>query len=227
MKIREVLYQVKSMGKKVLPFYLFSFFLLSACQQNDGKCHIEGTVNGEQYEGKRIFLVPFSGPATAETVDSIEIKDGKFEFTPDSMQIYKILLDYHYRFGTQPLIVVAEPGDIMVTIDTISSAVGTPQNDSLQVWKELTEKHQREYGALMRLVNANVKQNDTIEAAKVKEQAQKIHVAYKNRTRAMAANMEGTILGSFLKGMFPHTYQRKMPDGTTIEIDADTNEPVK
>ena len=196
------------------------------CQKSK-VCQIHGTVVGEQYEGKRIFLVPFSGPATAETVDSIEIKDGKFEFTPDSMQIYKILLDYHYRFGTQPLIVVAEPGDIMVTIDTISSAVGTPQNDSLQVWKELTEKHQREYGALMRLVNVNVKQNDTIEAAKVKEQAQKIHVAYKNRTRAMAANMEGTILGSFLKGMFPRTYQRKMPDGTTIEIDADTNEPVK
>jgi hypothetical protein len=196
------------------------------CQKSK-VCQIHGTVVGEQYEGKRVFLVPFTGPATAETVDSIEIKDGKFEFTPDSMQMYKILLDYHYRFGTQPLIVVAEPGDIMVTIDTISSAVGTPQNDSLQVWKELTEKHQREYGALMRLVNANVKQNDTIEAAKVKEQAQKIHVAYKNRTRAMAANMEGTILGSFLKGMFPRTYQRKMPDGTTIEIDADTNEPVK
>lgn len=196
------------------------------CQKSK-VCQIHGTVVGEQYEGKRVFLVPFTGPATAETVDSIEIKDGKFEFTPDSMQMYKILLDYHYRFGTQPLIVVAEPGDIMVTIDTISSAVGTPQNDSLQVWKELTEKHQREYGALMRLVNAKVKQNDTIEAAKVKEQAQRIHVAYKNRTRAMAANMEGTILGSFLKGMFPRTYQRKMPDGTTIEIDADTNEPVK
>ncbi|MCR5713193.1 MAG: DUF4369 domain-containing protein [Prevotella sp.] len=196
------------------------------CQKSK-VCQIHGTVVGEQYEGKRIFLVPFSGPATAETVDSIEIKDGKFEFTPDSIQMYKILLDYHYRFGTQPLIVVAEPGDIMVTIDTISSAVGTPQNDSLQVWKELTEKHQREYGALMRLVNANVKQNDTIEATKVKEQAQKIHIAYKNRTRAMAANMEGTILGSFLKGMFPRTYQRKMPDGTTIEIDADTNGPVK
>lgn len=214
--------------RKILFFSMMAVaaMVFVGCQESK-VCKIHGTVVGEQYEGKRIFLVPFSGPATAETVDSIEIKDGKFEFTPDSMQIYKILLDYHYRFGTQPLIVVAEPGDIMVTIDTISSAVGTPQNDSLQVWKELTEKHQREYGALMRLVNANVKQNDTIEAAKVKEQAQKIHVAYKNRTRAMAANMEGTILGSFLKGMFPHTYQRKMPDGTTIEIDADTNEPVK
>ncbi len=196
------------------------------CQKSKD-CKIHGTVVGEQYEGKRIFLVPFTGPATAETVDSIEIKDGKFEFTPDSMQMYKILLDYHFRIGTQPLIVIAEPGDIQVTIDTISSAVGTPQNDSLQVWKELTEKHQREYGALMRLANAKVKQNDTIEAANVKEQAQKMHIAYKNRSRTMAAHMEGTILGSFLKEMFPRTYQRKMSDGTMMEIDADTNEPVK
>ena len=101
-------------------------------------CHIHGTVVGEQYEGKRIFLVPFTGPATAETVDSIEIKEGKFEFTPDSMQMYKILLDYHYRLGIQPLIVIAEPGEIQVTIDSISSAGGTPQNDSLQAHREIS-----------------------------------------------------------------------------------------
>ena len=196
------------------------------CQKSN-VCQIRGTVVGEQYEGKRIFLVPFSGPATAETVDSMEIKDGKFEFTPDSMQMYKILLDYHYRFGTQPLIVVAEPGEIQVKIDTISSAVGTPQNDSLQVWKELTERHHREYGALNRLINAKTKQGDTIEAAKIKEQAQKMHIAYKNRSRAMAANMEGTILGDFLKGRFPLTYQRKYPDGRVVTMNADTNEPVE
>ena len=196
------------------------------CQKSN-VCQIHGTVVGEQYEGKRIFLVPFSGPATAETVDSIEVKNGKFEFTPDSMQMYKILLDYHYRFGTQPLIVVAEPGEIEVKIDTVSTATGTPQNDSLQAWKELTEKHHREYAALMKLVDAKVKHNDTIEAAKVKEQAQKMHIAYKNRSRAMAARMEGTILGDFLKGMFPLTYQRKYPDGRVVTMNADTNEPVE
>ncbi len=196
------------------------------CQESN-VCQIHGTVVGEQYEGKRIFLVPFTGPATAETVDSIEVKDGKFEFTPDSMQMYKILLDYHYRFATQPLIVIAEPGEIEVKIDTVSSAVGTPQNDSLQVWKQMTEAHRREYGALNRLVDAKKKQGDTIEAAKIKEQAQKIHIAYKNRSRAMAANMEGTILGDFLKGMFPLTYQRKYPDGKIVTMNADTNEPVE
>lgn len=196
------------------------------CQESK-VCKIHGTVVGEQYEGKRIFLVPFSGPATAETVDSIEIKDGKFEFTPDSMQIYKILLDYHYRFGTQPLIVVAEPGDIQVTIDTISLAVGTPQNDSLQVWKEMTEKNRSQFTAMMRLADAKKKQNDTVQAAAIKKQADAMRLAYKNRTRQMASNMEGTILGDFLKGMFPLTYKRTMPDGTVVTMDADTNEPVK
>ena len=76
-----------------------------SCQKaNDGKCHIEGSVIGEQYEGKRIFIVPLYGPKTAEYVDSMEITDGKFHFTKDSMQMYKILLDYHYRMGVQPLL---------------------------------------------------------------------------------------------------------------------------
>lgn len=214
--------------RKILFFSMMAVaaMVFVACQESK-VCKIHGTVVGEQYEGKRIFLVPFSGPATAETVDSIEIKDGKFEFTPDSMQIYKILLDYHYRFGTQPLIVVAEPGDIQVTIDTISSAVGTPQNDSLQVWKEMTEKNRSQFTAMMRLADAKKKQNDTVQAAAIKKQADAMRLAYKNRTRQMASNMEGTILGDFLKGMFPLTYKRTMPDGTVVTMDADTNEPVK
>ena len=45
-----------------------SFF---SCQQkSDGLCHIEGVVNGEQYEGKRIFVVPMFGPKTALTGNS-------------------------------------------------------------------------------------------------------------------------------------------------------------
>lgn len=214
--------------KRILYFSVMALVAIGfiGCKKSN-VCQIHGTVVGEQYEGKRIFLVPFSGPATAETVDSVEIKDGKFEFTPDSMQMYKILLDYHYRFGTQPLIVIAEPGDIQVKIDTISSAVGTPQNDSLQIWKELTEKHRREYGALNRLVRAKQQQKDSVEAAQIQEQAKAVHLAYKNRSRAMAANMEGTILGDFLKGMFPLTYKRKMPDGTIVTMNADTNEPVE
>ena len=226
----EVLYGVKRMGKKVLPFYLFTFLLLSACQQNDGKCYIEGTVVGEQYEGKRVFVVPINGPKTAEFVDSMEITNGKFhftkDFTKDTMQMYQILLDYHYRMGVQPLLIVGEPGHIQVTIDSISSAGGTPQNDSLQAWKEATEKYREEYAMYNRTVGMLREKEMMEEAAKIEQQGHEVHVAYKRYSRQLAENLKEGALHDFLKGLFPLTYKRKMPDGSVKTFNADTNEEI-
>jgi len=198
-----------------------------SCQRaNDGKCHISGIVNGEEYEGKRIFLVPFSGPATAETVDSMEITNGKFHFEPDSVQMYKILLDYHYRMGLQPLIVVGEPGHITVTIDSVSHATGTPQNDSLEQWKVQTEIHNRQYGLMRKNVADLTKRGDTVQANYIKQRADSFHLVYKNYTRQLAKNMVGTTLGNFLKELFPLTYQRKLPDGRVVTMNADTHEEI-
>ncbi len=209
-------------------FHLFTLSLLLGCQQaHDGKCHIEGTVNGEQYEGKRIFLVPNSGPATMETVDSMEIKDGKFHFEPDSMQMYKILLDYHFRFGLQPLLVVGEPGTIHVTIDSISHATGTPQNDSLEQWKVQTEIHNRQMGLMRRNIAGLKKQGDSVQANYIQQRADSFHLVYKNYTRQMAKNLEGQVLGDFLKGLYPLTYKRQMPDGRIVTMNADTNEVIE
>ena len=208
-------------------FHLFTLSLLLGCQQvNDGKCHIEGTVNGEQYEGKRIFLVPNSGPATMETVDSMEIKDGKFHFEPDSMQMYTILLDYHYRMGLQPLLVVGEPGTIRVTIDSISHATGTPQNDSLELWKVQTEIHNRQMSLMRRNIAGLNKQGDSVQAKYIQQRADSFHLAYKNYTRQMAKNLEDQVLGDFLKGLYPLTYKRKFPDGRIVTMNADTNEEI-
>ena len=208
--------------------HLFTLSLLLGCQQaNDGKCHIECTVNGEQYEGKRIFLVPNSGPATMETVDSMEIKDGKFHFEPDSMQMYKILLDYHFRFGLQPLLVVGEPGTIHVTIDSISHATGTPQNDSLEQWKVQTEIHNRQMGLMRRNIAGLKKQGDSVQANYIQQRADSFHLVYKNYTRQMAKNLEGQVLGDFLKGLYPLTYKRQMPDGRIVTMNADTNEVIE
>jgi hypothetical protein len=208
-------------------FHLFTLSLLLGCQQvNDGKCYIEGTVNGEQYEGKRIFLVPNSGPATMETVDSMEITNGKFHFEPDSMQMYKILLDYHYRMGLQPLLVVGEPGTVKVTIDSISHATGTPQNDSLEQWKVQTEIHNRQMSLMRRNIAGLKKQGDSVQANYIQQRADSFHLAYKNYTRQMAKNLEGQVLGDFLKGLYPLTYKRKFPDGRIVTMNADTNEEI-
>lgn len=192
-----------------------TMLLTVACEQKtpqaSGKCRIHGTIS-QQLNDKRIFLVPLYGPKTAEYVDSIEIKDGKFEFATDTLMMAQILVDYHYRMGIQPLLVVTEAGDVQVTIGAESSATGTPQNDSLQHWKELTEAHQAQ---LLQLREAGKK-----------AEADSLHMAYKQLTRQMAQQMEGTLLGDFLAQMYPKTYIRQYPDGHEVTFNADTNEPI-
>ncbi|MBO7129107.1 MAG: DUF4369 domain-containing protein [Prevotella sp.] len=183
-------------------------------------------VNGEQYEGKRIFIVPLYGPKTAEYVDSMEIKDGKFHFTKDTMQMYKILLDYHYRIGLQPLLIVGEPGEVKVIIDSVSHAVGTPQNDSLEKWKVRTEMHNRELAKMYKYIDNLRKQGDSVQAKYIRQRADSFHLAYKNYTRQMAENLKEGVLHDFLKDLYPLTYKRKLPDGRIVTINADTNEEI-
>ena len=215
--------------KKILLYFMAvtAMAMLYGCQHsNDDKCHIVGIVNGDEYEGKQIFLVPLNGPATAETVDSMEIKDGKFHFEPDSVQMYKILLDYHYRLGLQTLIIVGEPGTIQVTIDSVSHATGTPQNDSLEQWKVQTEMHHAQLGMMRRNIVNLMKQGDSVQAKYIQQRADSFHLVYKNYTRRLAKDMEGSVLGNFLKDLYPLTYQRKYPDGRIVTMNADTHEEI-
>lgn len=204
---------------------LAAIVLLDSCN-TDTTCRIHGTVGKERLNGKRIFLVPLFGPQTAEYVDSVVIEDGKFEFATDSAKMFKILVDYHYRMGIQQLLVVGEPGDIEVKIDSVSSAHGARQNDSLQAWKELTEQYAHDRDMYYRTVGMLRQNNHMEDAVKIEQQGREVLQAYKNRTRQMAANMKGTTVGDFLEGIFPKTYQKKMPDGKIVTIDADTDEPV-
>jgi hypothetical protein len=213
--------------KRILFFLMaaVAIVVFGSCQR-DTTCRIHGTVGKESLNGKRIFLVPLFGPQTAEYVDSVVIENGKFEFTTDSAKMFKILVDYHYRMGIQQLLVVGEPGDVEVRIDSVSSAHGARQNDSLQAWKELTEQYAHDRDMYYRTVGM-LRQNDHMEdAAKIEKQGHEVLLAYKNRTRQMAANMKGTTLGDFLEGVYPKTYQKKMPDGKIVTIDADTDEPI-
>ena len=204
--------------------------VLAGCSQKaaqSGECVIKGTVADPSLEGKRIFLVPLEGPADAAHVDSIEIKDGKFEFHKDTVMMAKILMDYHYRFNTQVLLVVTDPGTVEVVIDSVSSAKGTPQNDVLQRWKEMTEAHNAQMGSIHRAMNEGKLFADTVRLKALKMRGDSIHLAYKQASRAMAKEMDDCVLKDFLDKMFPLTYKRKMPDGTIVEMDADTNQPVK
>lgn len=78
-------------------FCLLSILLVMGCKPNvkGGVSHIYGTMESKQWDGKKIFLVPMFGPQDAAHVDSVVIKDGKFEFTADSTELKIIRLDYH------------------------------------------------------------------------------------------------------------------------------------
>ena len=214
--------------KKLFGLMLLAVVLVSCSQKTaqSGECVIKGMVADQSLEGKRIFLVPLEGPADAAHVDSIEIKDGKFEFHKDTVMMAKILMDYHYRFNTQTLLVVTDPGTVEVVIDSISSAKGTLQNDVLQRWKEITEVHNSQMGFIRRNMNEAKKTGDTQRQNSLKMRGDSIHLAYKQTTRKMAKEMDDCVLKDFLDKMFPLTYKRKMPDGSIVEMDADTNKPV-
>ncbi len=202
-------------------FYLLLLLMLvgvTACNRDKGECVIEGTIN-PRFEGRRIFLVPLNGPQDAAHVDSVVVRGGKFRFVKDTTQMEVIRVDYHVRTGVQDLLVVTEPGQVVVTIDTISNGGGTPQNDSLSKWKEMSADYNRNRVLLLRAARRAQQIDDTILVARLEAEMDSVYRAHRQRTRQLAANMKEGVLHDFLESMFPRQYQKRMPDGTIVTID--------
>ena len=174
--------------RKALIFITVSIvLLLSACTR--GQYRIHGRVTSGDLEGIQVFLVPL-GHEDAEHVDSVRIHNYEFSFTGNTQWMCDIRLDKRHRDKGQNLLVVTEPGDICVTIGPDSVGGGTPQNDSLQVWKDLTIRQNRLSAELRRAGQA--------------AQADSAFAAYRARTQAMAAALgAGSTLGAFLLGLYP------------------------
>lgn len=174
--------------KKALIFITVSMILsLSSCTR--GQYRIHGRVTSPELEGIQVFLVPL-GHEDAEHVDSVHIHNYEFSFTGDTQWMCDIRLDKRHRDKGQSLLVVTEPGDIYVTIGPDSVGGGTPQNDSLQVWKDLTIRQNR-LSAELRRVGLSAQADSTF-------------AVYKARTQAMAAALGAeSTLGAFLLGLYP------------------------
>jgi len=188
---------------------------LAGCQNKATKCRIHGTIPAK-YNNVRIFLVPLKDQSK-EAVDSVVIRDGKFEFETEKYVVADIRLDYHHRLGIQNLLVVTEPGDIVVHIDSVSSSKGTPQNDSLQMWKDLTIKHNKEYSSLMSTARKAMAAGDSTSGLTIKTLADSIHHVYVRRSVKLGENLKKGPLHDFLLELYPRTYKQKMPDGTVVE----------
>lgn len=166
------------MKKSLVILSLLTAALLCSC--NKGGYHISGTVTDPNLEGAIVFLVPVTEPVhepEKDNLDSTFIKNGKFEFRGTKERLVDVRLEKFKRMGVQNLLVVTEAGEISVVLGTRSSGAGTPQNDSLQVWKDITENRGR-LGLTPQ--------------------------TYMDRTRSMAhAVGDESTLGSFLLGLYP------------------------
>lgn len=178
--------------KKIIITLLAGAAMLASCSQEKGYV-IYGTVSNPELEGAQVFLVPLENPVK-ETIDSVVIRNQMFEFRGTEEKMADIRIERFKRYGNENLLVVTEPGETFVTIGQVSSGRGTPQNDSLQVWKNLTMQYFQQSGDLR-------KQGMKAEADALRE-------AYVARTRQMASNVgKGTTLGAFLDSRYP-----KSPD---------------
>nr|WP_295349046.1 DUF4369 domain-containing protein [uncultured Prevotella sp.] len=176
-----------------------SMVVMAGCQSpNKQLCRIHGKMELGRWDGKKIFLVPMFGLQDAAHVDSVVIKDGTFEFAVDTVEMKVIRVDYHYRDGVQDLLVVSEPGDVEVTIGANSITSGTPQNDSLQVWKDQMMKFNRDYAELrMRAKQAGSDQILMTEGKEVQKEFRKFN-------KEFSARMTPGVFKDFLKRMYPY-----------------------
>ena len=174
--------------KKIIFTLLAGTALLASCSQDKGYV-IYGTVSNPDLEGAQVFLVPLEN-ATKETIDSVYIHNQMFEFRGTEEKIADIRIERYKRYGNENLLVVTEPGETFVTIGQVSSGRGTPQNDSLQVWKNLTMQYNQQVSGLRNQGR--------------KEDAAALRESYIARTRQMARNVgKESTLGKFLNSRFP------------------------
>ena len=160
--------------KKII-FTLFTAAMLASCTQSN-EYVIHGTVASHELEGAKVYLVPVE-EVSKENVDSTYIHNLFFEFRGTEERVVDIRLERRKRLGVETLLVVTEPGDIYVTLGKTSTGRGTPQNDTIQAWKHLTQSLYR----------------NQIE-----------HDYFLSRTKQMAKNIgEKTTLGSFLLSRMP------------------------
>ena len=131
------------------------------------------------------------------------IKDNKFSFSRNEEFLADIRIDYHYRQNTENLLVITEPGTVNVVIDTVSSGGGTPQNDSLQVWKELIIRRNAELGKNRKDYSNFIRAGDSANAEIVKRHMQAVGEKFTLRTKAMADNLGSGTLNEFLMQRMP------------------------
>lgn len=117
-------------------YAVYIFLLILVGCQNDNHFRIQGQMPDKSYDGEFIYLAPLDNPIKGR-IDSAIVVNGLFtiEGAASSKEIFIIRARPLLRLTLQELLVVKEPGNLIVLIGQNSLVSGTALNDSLQRWK--------------------------------------------------------------------------------------------
>lgn len=172
--------------------------ILGACAgSGHQECHVSGTLPSAKWDGQYVFFVPMT-KTDSLGVDSVKIAGNTFDYVTTRSMTFDIRLSWRTRYGIESLLMVAEPGNVAVRLDSVSSCVGTPLNDSLEVWKDRCLENRRTLGALTVAYRNFYAEGDSVKGDLIKQQARDAAAAHRQRTIKLADDVAGTPLADFL-----------------------------
>lgn len=183
-----------------------SVLLLFMVSCNKPTFEIKGQLPDSKYDGEWVFLVPME-KHTVKDVDSVLIKNNSFVFKGNIERVAVIRMRMALRLRFQELLVVTEPGQINVQLDSISSAMGTPQNNALQKWKDYRQETSSKL--MLERKERNIKPYETFCDDKIKRESYEFN--YK-----LLKEMGNNTLGNFLY----NTVRIKVSEANKSEIDS-------
>ncbi len=175
---------------------------------------IKGHLPDASTDGEWIFLVPVEN-ASKERVDSVMIMNGAFQFKESVAvpEIYIIRAKPVLRLTLQELLVVKEPGVLVVNIGNNSFASGTALNDSLQKWKEKKMMADRIYFQLL----AQYKAADKISQPIIKQKADSLNAQIVDFHFNFVRNNRNNVVGNFVKKMMEGSFSPEQKQKLSIQ----------
>lgn len=186
---------------------IFTFAVLSAlmvgCTSKD-ECRIHGTVKDSSLNGGKVYVLAYD-EHESEGLDSAVIENGMFEIKTEENVVAVLRVDDAHKHRHCDVIMVEEPGDITVEIDSAVTVKGTPGNDVLNKWKEMSRKHNNKMTA-MKLFDNGGSTEGSKNGAATRDKVESIMIEYYKQIYEMAKKCEDGPVKKFLMSKVPDTY---------------------
>jgi uncharacterized protein YerC len=179
-------------------FSYLAILLFIACTKSGTV--IEGLLPNENYDKQVVYWVPMEG-ASSETVDSTYIHKNMFRLVVSPYNRNKIGIireKPQFRLDLQDILVFTETGTVHVKFDSISSASGTPLNETLQKWKNSKMLHDRETYALRK----ELRTANTADESRIKEEIEKKSAIHYNDVYQIVFENKNNEVGKFIHSLY-------------------------